>query len=401
MTILNLRIPNPDGIARAPQASVAADIHTFPSAEDRDLRLDLVRGLATWFIFLDHIPHNVVNWITLRNYGFSAAADLFIFVSGYAAAMLYGKMIVERGFIVGATRIFKRVWQLYAAYVVLLVIYSAVIGYVATRYATSDLINEFNVVSLVDHPIQTLAHGLMMQSKALNLDILQLYIMLLALFPPVLWTLLRKPALTLIGSVLLYMAARQFDWSLRSYPDGSWSFNPFCWQLLFVSGAWLALGGVKYIRPVFNAPVLLYSGIAYLGFAAVMTLAGRLPQFAELFPTWLIDAFNPRDKANLDPYRLLHFSIVALFATRLVPKHWSGLGWQVVKPIIKCGQQALAVFCVGVFLSFAGHLILITSSDSILMQVLVSAAGIAIMTLVAYTISWSRDQDRSLAMPTG
>jgi len=47
-----------------------------PPAKGRDLRLDLFRGVA---IFLDHIPNNIVNWVTTRNYGFSDAADLFIF----------------------------------------------------------------------------------------------------------------------------------------------------------------------------------------------------------------------------------------------------------------------------------------------------------------------------------
>jgi len=55
---------------------------TFP-LPGRDLRLDLFRGLANWAIFLDHIPHEVMSSITTRNYGFSDAADLFVFISGY------------------------------------------------------------------------------------------------------------------------------------------------------------------------------------------------------------------------------------------------------------------------------------------------------------------------------
>ena len=34
---------------------------------ERDLRLDLFRGLALWLIFLDHIPTNIVSWLTIRN----------------------------------------------------------------------------------------------------------------------------------------------------------------------------------------------------------------------------------------------------------------------------------------------------------------------------------------------
>ena len=155
---------------------------TLPE-KGRDLRLDLFRGVANWAIFLDHIPDNVVNWITTRNYGFSDAADLFVFISGFTASFVYARMMLDRGFIVGATRLTKRVWQLYVAHVILFVIYIVAIGDVATRYAAPDLIYEFNVSGLVDHPIRTLAHGLFLQSKPLNLDLLQLYIILMATFP--------------------------------------------------------------------------------------------------------------------------------------------------------------------------------------------------------------------------
>ena len=86
-----------------------------------------------------------MNWITTRNYGFSDAADLFVFISGYTASFVYARMMLERGFIVGATRLTKRVWQLYVAHIILFVIYIVAIGYVAFRYSDPDIINEFNV----------------------------------------------------------------------------------------------------------------------------------------------------------------------------------------------------------------------------------------------------------------
>src|SRR6266404_4824207 len=79
----------------------------------RDLRLDLFRGLALWLIFLDHIPSNIVSWGTIRNYGFSDAAEIFIFISGYTAAFVYGGAMRDRGFIVASARILKRAWQIY------------------------------------------------------------------------------------------------------------------------------------------------------------------------------------------------------------------------------------------------------------------------------------------------
>ena len=103
-------------------------------ADGRDIRLDLFLGLANWSLFLDHVPHDIVNQITARNYGFSGAADLFIFISGYTAAIAYAGITLERGFIVGATRIVKRLGQLYAGYVVLFVSYIVLITYVAAQY---------------------------------------------------------------------------------------------------------------------------------------------------------------------------------------------------------------------------------------------------------------------------
>jgi hypothetical protein len=381
---------------RSALRSTFMDIKAHPAANEHDIRLVLILGIANWFIFLDHIPDNVMNRITIRNYGFSGAADLFVFILGYSAAMVYAKMVLDRGFIVGATRIFKRVWQLYAAYIVLFIGYIVTIGDVATQYAAPDLIYEFNVTSLIDHPIRTIGHGLILQTSVLNLDMLQLYIVLMACFVPVLWMMMRKPGLTMAGSVALYLAARHFEWSVPSFPDGDWHFNPFCWQLLFMLGAWVALTGAKRARAILESPAFFWFGIAYLVFAFVMTMAGDFPEFAKLFPQWLFNAFNPNDRPNLAPYRILHFIVLANFVTRWVPANWRGLQWPVFRPLIICGQQSLAVFCVGVFLSFAAHLALITSSGSLMEQVVVSVTGLALMTLVAYYITWSRQQDEPL-----
>ena len=63
--------------------------------EHRDLRLDACRGLALWFVFIDHIPGNAFDWLTLRNYGFSDATEVFVFVSGYTCMLAYGGALRE------------------------------------------------------------------------------------------------------------------------------------------------------------------------------------------------------------------------------------------------------------------------------------------------------------------
>src|ERR1700733_7547588 len=132
---------------------------TLPE-KGRDLRLDLFRGVANWAIFLDHIPDNVVNWVTTRNYGFSDAADLFVFISGYTASFVYARMMLERGFVIGGTRLVKRAWQIYVAHIILFVMYIAEIGYLSQRYHDPNLQNEFNVAGFMSNPAETLYQGL-------------------------------------------------------------------------------------------------------------------------------------------------------------------------------------------------------------------------------------------------
>ena len=363
------------------------------AARARDPRIDFTRGLANWFIFLDHIPHNAVSLLTSRNFGFSGATDLFVFVAGYAAALLYQRMARERGLLVTGTRIFRRVWQLYAAYVVLFVIYIDVIGNVAEQYAATDIIDEYNIIGLVDQPTQTLMHGLLLQAKPLNLDTLQLFIALMTFFPLILWAMMRRPNLALAGSTLLYAAARYFGWSFAAFPSGSWYFNPYCWQLLFVLGAWFALNGARLMRSIRHLPLLVAVAAAYLLFALVVTIAGQFLDLGRMLPDVLLNAFMPNDKDNLALFRIVHFLALALVFTTVVSRDWSPPRWNVLQPILKCGEEWLSAFCAGVFLSFAGHLVLLTTPNSLAMQVLVSAGGISIMTGIAYYISWSKRQD--------
>jgi hypothetical protein len=367
--------------------------HTPLAAPESDPRLDLVRGIANWSILLDHIPHNAVNLLTLRNFGFSGSLDLFVFVAGYATAHLYGRMMQERGFVVTSTRIFRRVWQVYAAYVVLFVLYVDAIGYVATQFSADAIIDEYNLTGMIDHSVQTLAHGLTLQTRVLHLDGLQLFIVLLASLPLILPAMLRRPKLTLAASVALYVLARLFDWGLAAYPDGRWLLNPFCWQLLFVLGVWFALDGARYLRAIEGAAWLRIAALAVLAFALAAKVAGHVPQLGGLLPDFGLDTLAPIDRENLAFHRVVHFLALALVFIWLVPADWRGLRWKALQPLMLCGRQWLPAFCAGVFLSFAGHFVLINSPDSIAWQALVSVTGLLAMTAVAYYVSWSKRPD--------
>jgi hypothetical protein len=354
----------------------------------RDLRLDLFRGLALWLIFLDQIPSNVVSWITIRHYGFSDATEIFLFISGYTAAFVYGRTMRERGAFVASARILRRVWQVYVAHMFLFVIYMAEIAYVAARFANPLYREEMGIFDFLDQPDVTLLQALLLKFKPVNMDILPLYIVLLFGFPPLLWLLQRRPSFALIASVLLYSLSKYWDWNLPAYPSGAWVLNPFAWQLLFVLGAWCAVGGPEAARRLVRSRAVLVLAVLYLAFAFAVTLTWSVPRLAAYVPRVLSDWLYPIDKTNLDMVRIAHFLALAALTVRFVPRDWSPLKLRLFQPVILCGQHSLEIFCLGVFLSFAAHFMFNEISDRLLVQVLVSAVGLAAMSGAAAVISW-------------
>src|SRR5450631_2490997 len=78
-----------------PDRPVLTRAFSLPAVGARELRLDLFRGLALWLIFIDHVSPDLLSWFTIRSYGFSDAAEIFIFISGYTAAFVYGRSLLE------------------------------------------------------------------------------------------------------------------------------------------------------------------------------------------------------------------------------------------------------------------------------------------------------------------
>jgi hypothetical protein len=365
-----------------------------PVPTERDLRLDLFRGLALWLIFLDHIPSNAVSWITIRNYGFSDATEIFVFISGYTAAFVYGRAMLEHGFIVAGARVLKRAWQIYIAHVFLFVIYLAEISYVASSFNNPLFSEEMGVLDFLKNPDVTIFEALILKFKPVNMDVLPLYIVLLLWFAPMLWLLLRAPSFALAASAAVYALTWWFDWSIPAYPHGNWVFNPFAWQLLFVFGAWCALGGAQRLARWINSPVIFGLAVAYLLFAFGIAMTWYFPRLGAFVPNFVSEAIYPIDKPNLDVLRILHFLSLAVITVWFVPRGWPVLKSPVFWPAIVCGQHSLETFCLGVFLAFAGHFMFTEVSNRLLMHVIVSVAGIVIMVAVAALVSWYRRIER-------
>lgn len=364
-----------------------------PTQTVRDLRLDFFRGLSLWFIFLDHVPSNSISWVTIANFGFCDAAEIFVFISGYTAAFVYGRIMNERGFIVGSARILKRVWQLYVAFVFLSVIYIAQIAYVAGRFENPLFAEEMNVVQFLEQPDIILLEVLRLRFLLANLDVLPLYVVLMLFFPLMLWFMLRAPTAAILTSIAVYAIAKWTGMNLKLYPtERNWFFNPFAWQLLFMIGAWCAISQSKWLEKILHSNVVLAACAVYLLFAFWLSTVWIWPGLTSKLPNWLL--IFPLDKSGLSPLRLFHFLSLAVVTVHFVPRDAAFLNSAWARPLIECGKHSLEIFCLGVFLSFTAHFLLVEVSARVWMQVIVSVCGVLLMVGLAALMSWYQGLDR-------
>jgi hypothetical protein len=369
---------------------------TLPAIGERELRLDLFRGLALWLIYIDHLPPSLLTWFTIRNYGFSDATEIFIFISGYTAAFVYGRAMLEQGFVVATARILRRAWQIYVAHVFLFTIFLAEISYIATSFENPLYTEEMGIMDFLKQPDVTIVQALLLRFRPVNMDVLPLYIVLMLSLPLILALMRWKPDVTLALSAVLYAVTWQFDLYFSSYPNGYWAFNPLAWQLLFVFGAWCALGGARRMSRILASPVTLWISAAYLLAAFYVTLTWYVPQIIHWIPRSIEQWMYPIDKTDLDVLRFAHFLAIAAITVRFLPRDWPGLKSPWLKPLILCGQHSLEIFCLGVFLAFAGHFVLAEGGGGAALHALVTIAGILIMWGVAWLISWyKRVADKS------
>lgn len=372
-----------------PEAATAPAAHL--SGDRRDLRLDACRGLALWFIFIDHIPDNSLSWLTLRNYGFSDTSEVFVFVSGCTCMLAYGGALIEQGWRTIIVRALRRAWEIYAAFLILVIVYVALVWIIGDGHRYVD---ETNTGFYFHNPGPTIVHTVLVLFAPVNTDILLTFVILHAAFPLLLWLMTRSATVTLVLSFLLYLMVQLFSWHVPAWPSGELYFNPFAWQFLFVIGAWYAYEGTARLRPIVQSRALLVLAIAYLAFALLVALSWQFEALEWLIPTAVTKSIYPIYKSHLAPVRLLHFVSLAIVVSRLTPLEWHGPIRPLMMAMIRCGENSLSMYCLGVLLAFVAHAVLIDVSPSLAMQLAVSIAGIVVMVVFATFLTWETQFDR-------
>jgi hypothetical protein len=341
------------------------------------------------FIFIDHIPDNTISYFTLRSFAFSDAAEVFIFISGYTAALVYAPVFDREGLAMGVARIYRRVWQLYVAHLCLFMIFNAEVAYTLKILYNPLFADELQVGDYLNDPGEAFIRVLTLQFQPSLLNILPLYIALLLVLPLLILCVRRHVLLGLIPSALLYLAANLLGWNMPGFPEGRlWFFDPFAWQFLFAIAVCLGFARARGHARLPSTPWLPRIALAFAIIAALVSMSwslhaaiSRVPEFIVLPERWF-------DKTMLPPARLLSVLALAVLVSSYVPRNARFLTSRVGWLIVMCGQNSLQVFCLSILLAVLANFVLNLVGYGLGGQLLVNGIGLLIMLGAGLLLAW-------------
>ncbi len=349
----------------------------------RDHRVDFLRGLALATIFINHVPGNVYEKWTPKNFGFSDAAEIFVMLAGFASAYAYFSRF-ERGEIWEAVRkAWRRAGVLYISHVVATVAAVALFCAASLYFMDSGYLNDtivyMDIKPLMDDPVRGFIGLIALGHQLGYFNILPMYMVLLLMLPAFMVLARLSLSLLLAVSVTLWFASAIFAFDVPNYPmPGGWFFDPFAWQLLFVIGFVLGQRQRQAIVMPFS-PLIYGLSVAYLLLAywwvpfdwlihfSGIDLPGRLWGFEKGFVAWprLLHVLALGYVVMMSPMgRLMH----------LIPKtHF----------LTAMGRHSLPVFCFGSLLSMIGAIIRHEWGGSFAHDSVIVTIGLALMGLLA------------------
>ena len=359
-----------------------------PSSEtSRDLRIDFFRGLALVFIFVDHVPGNGLARLTLQNFGFADAAEVFVLLAGFTAVLAYGRTFENDGFRAGVARVLERVRDIYLWHLGLVAVCAFGLTLAALAFSNPMYVENIGVHVFAQDPARSTVLAATLVNQPNMLNILPLYIVLLLVWLPFLmWLMPRQPWQTLTLSVVVWALANLFELNLPSQqnPHG-WVFNPFAWQLLITVGALAAHFSRR--GPIPLSRTLLCLAVGYVAFALVVAAPWTQIPGLESVRVLPRDLLGEMSKSYLSVWRLLHvIALGYIVMTLLSPQSaWLSHAW--ATGIARCGRHSLEIFCLGTVLSFAGWVILAEAGASYMLQALVNLTGIGLLWGTAWALA--------------
>lgn len=333
--------------------------------------IDFWRGAVLATIFVNHLPGNLLGDLTPRNYGFSDAAEAFVFLSGLSVVLAYGRRFKTTPRWTAAAPLLSRAMRLYVVHIVLTVVALALFG--AATYLTGQeqfLAEHGRAAPFID-PLRGFVGIATLGHQIGYFNILPLYVALLIFAPALFFVGLHSRWRMLLMSASIYAVARIAGANLPSWPDpGVWFFNPLTWQLMFALGilAGFVMQDGKF--PI-HAHIYRLALALTLGAAIIVTkFAGLVPDVADA-----VSAHLDRGKTDLGVVRIVDFLALAyvLYCSGLSDKLRTTVLFSAASLM---GRHSLAIFSAGSLLSAIGQILHETTLGSTLVDAVFVVAGL-------------------------
>lgn len=357
----------------------------------RDVRVDALRGLALMMIFINHVPANPVTAFTLAGVAFSDAAEVFVFLAGFATALSFASVQRDRGYMAAGATLYARAAKLYSSHLILFLLVASFVAYVSIRSQNPVYFEIVNIVAFFNDPAASIVGAVTLTFQPNFLDILPLYVVLLCAFPPVAWLAWRRPVVLFLGSVALYALAQMTGLNLPNRLGiDVWFFNPFAWQLLFVLGALVGAASSSGVTLPRSRVLVVLAGL-YLAFGAVMTIQPLQTELLRMLDGWLVDPLVDVSKTNLSLWRLASVLALIYLLACVIPASARWLSSLPVTIAAACGRQSLPVFSVGIVLSVISHAIVMDYGTDPEVFLVVNLCGIFALVSTGLFMEWYRN----------
>ena len=361
----------------------------------RDLRLDVFRGLCLVMIYINHIPGNLFENYTSRNFGFSDSAEGFVFMSGVAAGLAYVTPFRHGFSWQGIGRVWRRAWTLYLVHAMTTLAALGILSYGALYLGAGSIMTRNNFGEFLTQPLAVHAAMPLLFYQLGYVNILPMYMVMLLLAPFMLWAALRRPYLIWGVSAAIWLGAGLWHWNLPNRPlGGGWFFNPISWQFIFCTGllTGVALKDGKRFLPVslsmqiLTGCLLLLAAFATQITAVSLAVGHSLWMLQELGLPYIFTTF---DKTFETAPRLFHIFALAYFlstfaSVRRIVSHRS------MAPLALLGRNSLPIFAAGSLLALTSQVTKAALPPTFALDALLVFGGLGAQLLFAYALEKGR-----------
>ena len=357
----------------------------------RDTRLDVLRALALIMIFINHVPGQIFEDLTSKNFGFSDGAEAFVLISGMSVGLAYGTRFLPGNRLKMAWKAIKRAFTLYTAHMITTFVTLVLFISGAWIFHQKGLLCEVNILALLMDPARGIPALLTLGHQIGYNNILPMYGALFLMLPLIMLLEARSPLLLLAISVGVWLVSGIYYIAPHTtLLDGFWFLNPLSWQLLFVIGFITSMhvkrGGKIPAHPVLIALACAYVLVSFIWVTDKLWILGDYLAMLGL-PT-VVTGF---DKTFLSLPRLLHVLALAYLIVS-IPAISAFLRRSTNHPLTILGRHSLNIFVAGTILAMAGQVLLYVTNKSPVVGAIYVVFGITAQFLYAYHLEHKRLQ---------